>query len=114
MTAYPQRSLPPFIGRGPPPDGWRVTSQNELLRLTRGWCREQGFDDANARLRAVAPDPLPANSGATLARTLGVRPGAQPEAVINALIAVSAALPSLAERMALREALNAILESLFP
>lgn len=116
MTATPQRSRPAFPtgGRPTPLEGRRATSQNELLRLARGWCREQGYHEASARLRDLAPDPLPPSAAAALSRTLGLRPGAQPDAVLSALTQASAELPSASERRALREALNTVLESLFP
>lgn len=116
MMASPQRIrlAVPLVSRPPPLEGRRATSQNEILRLARGWCREQGFSAAAARLREVAPDPLPSDCATGLARVLGIRTGASPVATINALIAASPELPTLADRRALREALEEILESLFP
>ena len=116
MMTSPQRSPTTALPLGRPSilDGRRATSQNDLLRLTRGWFREQGYFAAAARLRDVAPDPLPADCGTALARTLGVRVGSDPELMIRALVAASVELPSLAGRRALREALDEVLESLFP
>ena len=58
-----------------------------VLALTRAWCRAQGFDAASARLRHVAPDPLPPADRSALLAALGLPPHSNDDALLSALAA---------------------------
>lgn len=99
----------------PPSAAVRVAS-SAVPALARAWLRSQRHDAAAARLRAVAPDPLPRPDPAALASALGLRPrdAINRAALLDGLSRAARTCADARVARALAEAVDEVQATLYP